>query len=91
MTLKLHDYSEHEHVGHEHGDGDHAGKTDIEKMTAALADFYEEDRTSAMEQHFFPVSGEMLGTMGEPEKVEVNAVMAARTNFLLNRINSSPS
>ena len=43
----------------------------MEKMTEALADFSEEDRKSAMKQHFCPVTGEMLGTMGEPKKVEV--------------------
>ncbi len=37
-----------------------------------LAKFSEEDRQSAMKQHFCPVSGEMLGTMGAPEKVEVD-------------------
>ena len=66
-----HDHSEHEHAGHGQGSRDHAGKTDMEKMAAALADFSEEDRRSAMAQHFCPVSGEMLGTMGKPEKVEV--------------------
>lgn len=67
-----HSGMEHDHSGHDHGDGDHAGKTDMEKMTEALASFSEEDRKSAMKQHFCPVSGEMLGTMGEPEKVEVH-------------------
>lgn len=66
-----HSEMEHDHSGHDHGDGDHAGKTDMEKMTEALASFSEEDRKSAMKQHFCPVSGEMLGTMGEPEKVKV--------------------
>ncbi|WP_147870583.1 hypothetical protein [Stieleria maiorica] len=66
-----HPETEHDHSGHDHGDGDHAGKTDMEKMTEALADFSEEDHKSAMKQHFCPVSGEMLGTMGEPEKVKV--------------------
>ena len=66
-----HDHSGRDHGDHDHGDGSHAGKTDMEKMTEALAGFSEEDRKSAMKQHFCPVSGEMLGTMGEPEKVEV--------------------
>ncbi len=69
-----HSEMEHDHSGHDHGDGDHAGKTDMEKMTEALASFSEEDRKSAMKQHFCPVSGEMLGTMGEPEKIEVQGV-----------------
>lgn len=56
---------------HEHGSGDHAGKTAMEKMTEALEDFSEEDRKSAMKQHFCPVSGEMLGAMGKPIKIAV--------------------
>lgn len=68
-----HSGMEHLHSRHDHGDGDHLGKTDMEKMTEALADFSEEDRKSAMKQHFCPVSGEMLGTMGEPKKVEVKS------------------
>lgn len=63
--------SGHDHSAHDHGDVDHGGKTDMEKMTEALANFSEEDRKSAMKQHFCPVTGEMLGTMGEPEKIEV--------------------
>ena len=66
-----HSDSENDHAGHDHGAGDQTAKTDMEKMTKALVDFFEEDRKSAMKQHFCPVSGEMLGTMGEPEKVEV--------------------
>jgi hypothetical protein len=77
-----------DHSGHDHGDShaghdshagdDYAGhdegakKTDMEKMTESLASFSPEDRASAMKQHFCPVSGEMLGTMGAPEKVDVN-------------------
>jgi YHS domain-containing protein len=58
------------------GDHDHAQhgqgvKTDMEKMSEALVSFSEEDRQSAMKQHICPVSGEMLGTMGAPQKVEV--------------------
>ena len=66
-----HDHSEHGHSDHDHGDAGHSDKTDMDKMHEALADFSEEDRQSAMKQHFCPVSGEMLGTMGAPEKVEV--------------------
>ncbi len=47
-------------------------KTDMEKMTETLASFSPEDRESAMKQHFCPVGGEMLGSMGAPEKVDVN-------------------
>ena len=64
-----HDHADH--ADHDHGK-DSAGKSDMEKMTETLAHFSEEDRQSAMKQHFCPVSGEMLGTMGKPEKVEVD-------------------
>ncbi|TWU34874.1 hypothetical protein Poly41_40170 [Novipirellula artificiosorum] len=64
-------HDEHEHEGHDHAQHDAVAKTDMEKMTEALADLPPEDRESAMKQHFCPVSGEMLGVMGEPEKVEV--------------------
>jgi len=63
---------EHDHGDHDEGDEGHAAKTDMEKMEEALADFSEEDRKSAMKQHVCPVTGEMLGTMGKPEKVDVN-------------------
>jgi len=66
-----HEDAEHGHAGHDHGDSDDTGKTDMEKMKDSLASFSEEDRESAMKQHFCPVSGEMLGTMGEPQKIEV--------------------
>ncbi|WP_425399208.1 hypothetical protein [Aeoliella sp.] len=66
-----HEDAEHGHAGHDHGDSDDTGKTDMEKMKDSLASFSEEDRESAMKQHICPVSGEMLGTMGEPQKIEV--------------------
>ena len=66
-----HDQTDHDHADHDH-EGESAGKTDMEKMAETLASFSDEDRQSAMKQHFCPVSGEMLGTMGEPEKVEVD-------------------
>ena len=37
------DHSEHEHTGHDHGSEDDVGKTDMEKMAVALAEFSEED------------------------------------------------
>lgn len=68
------------HAGHNHAANESdahdqkpdKGKTDMEKMTETLASFSPEDRASAMKQHFCPVSGAMLGTMGAPEKVDVN-------------------
>ena len=61
----------------EHNHGDHAGHDDagqsaMEKMTAELAKLSAEDRDSAEKQHFCPVSGEMLGAMGAPLKIDVN-------------------
>ncbi len=47
-------------------------KTDMEKMTEQLASFSTEDRVSAIKQHFCPVSGEMLGSMGAPKKIDVD-------------------
>jgi YHS domain-containing protein len=57
-----------------HGDHDHPGssQSDMEKMKAALAKLSPEDAASAEKQHMCPVSGEMLGTMGAPQKVTVN-------------------
>ncbi|WP_442506374.1 hypothetical protein SH528x_005215 [Novipirellula sp. SH528] len=67
------------HEGHDHAAHDEgaaavkpAAKTDMEKMNETLANFSEEDRKSALKQHFCPISGEMLGVMGKPEKVDVN-------------------
>lgn len=59
---------------HEHGDGhdeDHA-QNDMDLMHENLAQLSDADRASAEQQHMCPVSGEMLGTMGVPEKVTVN-------------------
>ena len=70
-----HDAADHSHAAH-HGDqisveNPESAMTDMEKMTKTLASFSEEDRESAMKQHFCPLSGEMLGTMGKPQKIEV--------------------
>lgn len=47
-------------------------QSDMEKMKAELAKLSPEDAASAEKQHFCPVSGEMLGVMGAPQKVDVN-------------------
>ncbi len=71
-----------DHAGHE-GHGDHAehghhtdsapgGQSAMEKMKVELAKLSPEDRATAEQQHFCPVSGEMLGTMGAPLKIDVN-------------------
>ncbi len=65
------DHGDHDHDEHaQHGDDE--GQSDMEKMTAELAKLSAEDSDSAEKQHFCPVSGEMLGTMGAPQKVDVN-------------------
>lgn len=75
MNHDGHDMDGHDHSAHseQHGaDEISAAKSDMDKMMEALAGLPEEDRKSAMKQHFCPVSGEMLGVMGVPEKVDVN-------------------
>ena len=44
----------------------------MDKMKAELAKLSPEDAESAEKQHICPVSGEMLGTMGAPLKIDVN-------------------
>lgn len=44
----------------------------MDKMKAELAKLSPEDAASAEKQHVCPVTGEMLGTMGAPIKVDVN-------------------
>jgi hypothetical protein len=57
------------------GHTDHTGhdkmSEDMAKMKEGLAGLSPDDRTSAEKQHFCPVSGKMLGTMGTPAKVQV--------------------
>ena len=67
------DHSEHEHS--DHADADHVtadSDSPMAKMMPGLKELSTEDYKSAMAQHMCPVSGEMLGTMGAPEKVDVN-------------------
>ena len=64
-----------EHGEHDHGDHaqhDEGGQTEMEKMKTELARLAPEDAASAEKQHICPVSGKMLGTMGAPQKVDVN-------------------
>ena len=44
----------------------------MNKMKTELAKLPPEEAESAMKQHFCPVSGDMLGVMGPPIKVDVN-------------------
>jgi len=57
--------------GHEAHEDDHTSKTDMENMSAALATMDPEDHASPETQHICPVSGEVLGVMGPPQKVSV--------------------
>ncbi|MDB4331843.1 hypothetical protein OAL43_00990 [bacterium] len=61
----------HDHGDHSHGDHDHdaADSKSIEKSLTGLS---EEDRESVMSQKVCLVGGEPLGSMGAPEKVDVN-------------------
>jgi len=61
--------SSNNHGDHDHGD--HDEMTDMEKMKFELAKLSPEDAASALKQHFCPVSGDMLGAMGPPIKVDV--------------------
>lgn len=65
-------HADHSHDGHAAGHDAQAGQSDMEKMMATLASFSPEDRASVMKQHVCPVSGEMLGVMSPPLKVDVN-------------------
>lgn len=65
----------HPHTDDEHADHsahDSSGMTDMEKMKVELAKLSPEEAASAEKQHFCPVTGDMLGTMGPPIKVDVD-------------------
>ena len=61
-----------EHSRGEHADHGEHGQSAMDKMKAELAKLSPEDAASAERQHFCPVTGEMLGTMGAPKKIDVN-------------------
>ncbi len=61
-----------DHGDHDHADHGEAEHSDMDKVKAELAKLSPEDAASAARQHVCPVGGEMLGTMGAPQKVEVN-------------------
>lgn len=56
----------------DHGASMEHSQSDMEMMKAELAKLSPEDAASAEKQHFCPVSGEMLGTMGAPKKVDID-------------------
>jgi len=60
------------HGSHEVADHDGDDLSDMEKMKVVLAKLSPEDAASAEKQHVCPVSGDMLGAMGAPIKVDVN-------------------
>lgn len=57
--------------GHDHAAHDHTA-ADLEKAKAELAKLPSADRVAAEKQQVCPVTGEMLGAMGPPKKVDVN-------------------
>jgi hypothetical protein len=59
------------HEGHENHEAHQHGEHRSE-FTAALAELSAEDREAAEHQGTCPVTGEPLGSMGTPIKVEVN-------------------
>ena len=69
-TASQNEDADHSHAEHAHSGDD--GRSAMEKMKKELAKLSPEDAASAERQHICPVSGEMLGMMGAPEKVEVN-------------------
>lgn len=68
--MRGHDHQE----GHNHGEHDHGAATGnaMDQMKAVLAELPAADAAAAEAQHFCPVSDEMLGTMGPPERVMVD-------------------
>lgn len=60
----------HDHTGHEHADHDHSPAA-MAKVKEALAKLSPEDAAAAEKQHICPVSNAMLGSMGAPQKVDV--------------------
>ena len=69
-------HADHDH-DHDHDHGEHAehaeeGDSAMTTIEASLAQLPPEDAASAEKQRVCPVSGEMLGTMGVPKKVDVN-------------------
>lgn len=62
--------AEHDHSNHPHSDS--ADASSNSEIKAELAKLTGEDRAMAEKQQICPVSGEALGAMGAPIKVDVN-------------------
>ncbi len=56
----------------DHNHAVNSGMNDMEKMQMELAKLDPADAESAKQQHFCPVTDQMLGSMGLPHKVDVN-------------------
>ena len=70
-----HDHDGHDHDGHDHDGHDHAHDedgVDPNLIATNLAKLTEEDRLLAVKQEICFVGGEALGSMGAPEKVDVD-------------------
>lgn len=70
-----HDHADHQHGEHGHSERDNRsdpGPSDMETMKLELAKLSAEDAASAEKQHMCPVSGDMLGLMGTPIKVDLD-------------------
>ncbi len=65
-----HDHDHEDQAGHEHAMNE-GGESSMAEMMKGLKELSPEDYDSAMKQHVCPVSGEMLGSMGAPIKVDV--------------------
>lgn len=53
------------------GDSITSDSGNMAKIDEALANLSEDDRQEAMKQHICPVSEQLLGTMGAPQKIDV--------------------
>lgn len=75
-TPTVTDQTGDDHAGHDHADpATSTDSADMEakyRIEAALAKLSPEDRESAIAQASCPVSGEALGSMGAPLKVDVD-------------------
>ena len=70
-----HDHDGHDHDGHDHDGQDHAhdgDNIDPNLIATNLAKLTEKDRLLAEKQEICFVGGEALGSMGTPEKVDVD-------------------
>jgi len=67
------EHTDHAHGEHsDHGDRGQTEQSNMDKMMTELAKLSPADRASAESQHICPVSGDMLGVMGPPLKIELN-------------------